>query len=69
MEAKPRLATVTTHQQGKAAFCKRELCEAAITFLGGSESQTHLTGLVSGLSHPTVCGQRHLPVGSLGLGR
>src|SRR5512142_495304 len=54
--------------QGEVVRCKRALYAAAPTFRGGSESQTHPKGLPSTWEHPTVHGQRHLPVGSLGLG-
>src|SRR5512142_186818 len=56
-----------TSMQGKVVRCKRALYAAAPTFPGGSESQTHPKGLPSTWEHPTVHGQRHLPVGSLGL--
>src|SRR5512142_2018055 len=57
-----------TSTQGKVVRCKRALYAAAPTFRGGSESQTHPKGLPSTWDHPTVHGQRQLPVGSLGLG-
>src|SRR5512142_1718199 len=57
-----------TSTQGKVVRCKRALYAAAPTFRGGSESQTHPKGLPSTWDHPTVHGQRQLPVGSLRLG-
>src|SRR5512142_1135438 len=55
--------------QGEVVRRKRALYAAALMFPGGSESQTHPKGLPSTWDHPTVHGQRQLPVGSLGLGR